>query len=78
MFGRRDCLRFIMDIYRTMDIIIPRDASMQEEGAAGKYIKFMGFIKDRENTLNRLKAGDPIYMKGHVVMYLGRVGIIIM
>ena len=57
-----------------MTIIIPREASMQEEGAAGKYIKFIGSIKDRENTLNRLKVGDPVYMKGHVVMYLGRVG----
>lgn len=35
--------------------------------------KLLGSIKDRENTLNRLKAGDPIYMKGHVVMYLGKV-----
>jgi len=78
MFGRRDCSHFIMDIYRTMGIIIPRDASMQEEGAAGKYIKFIGSIKDRENTLNQLVPGDPIYMKGHVAMYLGRVGIIIM
>lgn len=74
MFGRRDCSQFIMDIYRTMGIIIPRDASMQEEGAAGKYIKFIGSIEDRENTLNRLKTGDPVYMKGHIVMYLGRVG----
>jgi hypothetical protein len=73
MFARRDCSQFIMDIYRTMGIIIPRDASRQEEGAAGKYIKFIGSIKDRENILNRLKAGDPIYMKGHVVMYLGKV-----
>jgi len=73
MFGRRDCSQFIMDIYRAVGIIIPINASMQEEGAAGKYIKFMGSIKDRENTINRLKAGDPIYMKGHVVMYLGKV-----
>jgi len=40
MFGRRDCSWFIIDIYRTMGIIIPRDASMQEEGAEGKYIKY--------------------------------------
>jgi len=73
MFGRRDCSQFIMDIYRAMGFIIPRNASMQEEGAAGKFIKFTGSIKDRENTLNRLEAGDPIYMKGHVVMYLGKI-----
>jgi hypothetical protein len=63
-----------MDIYNNMTIIIPREASMQKEGAVGKYIKFIGSIKDRENTLNQLKAGDPVYMKGHVVMYLGKIG----
>jgi len=73
MFGRRDCSQFIMDIYRTVGIIVPRDASRQEEGAAGKYIKFIGSIKDRENILNRLKAGNLVYMKGHVIMYLGKI-----
>jgi len=74
MFGRRDCSLFIMDIYRTMGIIIPRDAEMQEEGVAGESIKFTGSIKDRENLLNQLQPGNPIYLKGHVVMYLGKVG----
>ena len=36
--------------------------------------KLLGSIKDRENTLNQLVPGEPIYMNGHVVMYLGRVG----
>ena len=74
MFIRRDCSQFIMNIYRTMNIIIPSYTLIQEEGAAGKSIKFNGSIKDRENILNQLKPGDPIYLKGHVVMYLGKVG----
>jgi len=74
MFIRRDCSQFIMNIYRTMNIIIPSYTLIQEEGVAGKSIKFSGSIKDRENILNQLKPGDPIYLKGHVVMYLGNVG----
>jgi hypothetical protein len=73
MFKRRDCAQFIMNIYKTMNIIIPCYTKMQEEGAAGKSIKFTGSIKDREDILNQLKPGDPIYLKGHVVMYLGKV-----
>ena len=72
MFIRRDCSQFIMNIYRTMNIIIPSYTKMQEEGAAGKSIKFAGSIKDRENILNQLKPGNPLHLKGHVVMYLGK------
>ena len=72
MFIRRDCSQFIMNIYRTMNIIIPSYTKMQEEGAAGKSIKFGGSIEDREDILNQLKPGDPLHLKGHVVMYLGK------
>ena len=72
MFIRRDCSQFIMNIYRTMNIIIPSYTKMQEEGAAGKSIKFSGSIKDRESMLNQLKPGNPLHLKGHVVMYLGK------
>jgi hypothetical protein len=72
MFIRRDCSQFIMNIYRTMNIIIPSYTKMQEEGAAGKSIKFSGSIKDREDILNQLKPGDPLHLKEHVVMYLGK------
>jgi len=74
MFKRRDCAQFIMDIYRTMNIVIPYSTKMQEEGAFGKSIKFTGSIEKREDILNKLQPGDPIYLKGHVVMYLGQVG----
>ncbi len=74
LFDRRDCSRFIMDIYRSVGVILPRDAGAQEEGTAGEFIRFSGSINEREELLNRLEAGDPLYMKGHVMVYLGRVG----
>lgn len=74
MFRRRDCSQFIMNVYKTMNIIIPSFTRMQEEGAAGKSIEFSGSIQRRESVLNKLQPGDPIHLKGHVVMYLGKVG----
>lgn len=74
MFKRRDCSQFIMNVYKTMNIIIPSYTRMQEEGAAGKSIKFNGSLQRRESVLNKLQPGDPIHLKGHVVMYLGKVG----
>ena len=72
MFTRRDCSQFIMNIYRTMNILLPSFTRMQEEGAAGKSIEFYGPVEKREEILNQLQPGDPIHLKGHVVMYLGR------
>ncbi|GAH85909.1 unnamed protein product, partial [marine sediment metagenome] len=73
MFIRRDCSQYIMNVYKTMNIIIPSFTRMQEEGAAGKSIEFSGSIQRRESVLNKLQPGDPIHLKGHVVMYLGRI-----
>lgn len=73
-FKRRDCSRFVLDIYRTVGVILPRDTGTQEEGAAGKSIKFSGTAEEREMILAGLKPGDPLYLKGHVMIYLGRVG----
>jgi len=74
MFKRRDCSQFVMNVYKTMNIIIPSYTRMQEEGAAGKSIEFSGSIQRRESVLNKLQPGDVIHLKGHVVMYLGKVG----
>ena len=74
MFKRRDCSQFIMNVFKTMNIIIPSFTRMQEEGTAGKSIEFSGSIQRRESVLNKLQPGDPIHLKGHVVMYLGKVG----
>jgi len=74
VFKRRDCSQFIMNIYKTMNIIIPSYTKMQEEGAAGKSIEFSGSIQRRESVLNKLQPGDVIHLKGHVVMYLGKLG----
>lgn len=73
LFKRRDCSRFIMDIYRTVGIELPRDSNIaQQKIAAGKSIEISGDLKTRKKFLNRLEAGDVVYMKGHVVMYLGK------
>jgi len=74
MFNRRDCSQLVMSVYKTMNIIIPTYTWMQEEGTAGKSIEFSGSIQNRESILDNLQPGDLIYLKGHVVMYLGKLG----
>ncbi len=72
-FGRRDCSRFVLDIYRSVGVILPRDANRQEVGTAGRLIRFSGSVAARKKQLAQLAAGDPLYLKGHVMVYLGRV-----
>jgi len=71
MFNRRDCSRFVMDIYRSFGINLPRDAGIQEEYAAGRKIVFNGNLAARKEILQLIQPGDVIYMPGHVVIYLG-------
>jgi len=72
MFKRRDCSRFVMDIYRSFGINLPRDAGIQEEHAAGRKIVFNGSIEKRKEIMQLIQPGDVIYMPGHVVIYLGK------
>ena len=73
LFKRRDCSRLVFDIYRQAGLILPRDAGEpQEEGAFGETIYFEGDREARLNQLEKLEAGDPVYLPGHVMIYLGK------
>lgn len=69
----RDCSAFIMDIFRTFGINLPRNSSEQGKDSLGKIINFSenDSLKNRESKLNMLDAGAALYMPGHVMLYLG-------
>ena len=72
-FGRRDCSRFVMDIFRSMGLQLPRNTRCQEQGTAGLSVEFSGDTENRLRIVETLELGDAIYMKGHVLIYLGRL-----
>jgi len=73
LYQRRDCSRFVMDIYRTVGIELPRDSGLaQQKAAAGKTVELNGDISSKKKKLEQLNPGDALYMPGHVVIYLGR------
>ncbi len=63
--GRRDCSGFVMDVYRTLGIQIPRDASGQEQHLPSRPM-------EKTDKLKYALAGDLLPMPGHVMLYLGR------
>jgi len=72
-FNSRDCASLVMDVYRTLGLKIPRNADEQGELAVGDFYEIKGDMKTtvREEVLNNLKPGMPVYSSGHVMIYLG-------
>nr|WP_314277104.1 cell wall-binding repeat-containing protein [uncultured Peptostreptococcus sp.] len=70
----RDCSGFIRDVYRSFGVIIPRDTSQQANDIVGENIDFSQYSSraSKEEFLMRQKPGICMYMKGHVMMYLGK------
>lgn len=74
MFNTRDCSAFIMDNYRSMGILLPRNAGEQGKMAPGitHSLTREMTIEERMQIFDRLPAGSPIYMNGHAMLYLGK------
>ncbi len=74
-FNARDCTGFVMEVYKTFGILMPRNTGQQGEGAFGENTRFTE-QSSREEKLRALKSmdiGDLIYVPGHVLMYIGDV-----
>ncbi|ABW18472.1 C40 family peptidase [Alkaliphilus oremlandii] len=74
MFNGRDCTSFMLDIYRTMGIKLPRNSSEQGKLAAGVFYEMSETmtIEEREKILDKLEPGAGLYMSGHAMLYLGK------
>lgn len=75
MFNTRDCSAFIMDIYRSMGLWLPRNASEQGKLAPGTAHELTEEMnpEEKKKIFDNLPAGSPVYMSGHAMMYLGKV-----
>lgn len=67
-----DCSSLVFNAYRTVGIILPRDADQQEQGAGTKHA-MSGDDKTRKQQINRLQPGTALYMDGHVLIYIGQI-----
>ncbi len=66
-----DCSSLVYNVYRSVGIILPRNADEQERSAGVTY-KLNGLSADaRSSVIASLPAGAPLYMDGHCVIYLG-------
>ncbi len=74
MFNTRDCSAFIMDIFRSMGVCLPRNAGEQGKlslGVTHAMPKEMP-LAERRSLFDRLPPGSPVYMDGHAMLYIGK------
>lgn len=73
-FDGTDCSGTILNVYKTVGLMLPRNAGEQERVPGIKYTFDRGSsTDDRSSLLSKAKPGAAIYMPGHVMMYLGCV-----
>lgn len=66
-----DCSALIADVYRTVGIILPRNAD-EQASTAGKYYPLNDMNSQLRNAqILRLMPGATLYMDGHIMMYVG-------
>jgi hypothetical protein len=73
MFGGRDCSRFIMDLFRTFGILMPRNS--KEQAMVGKDLGLMEKkpIKEKSEKLDQaVPLATTLRLPGHIMLYLGR------
>ncbi|GHG72341.1 hypothetical protein GCM10010919_24510 [Alishewanella longhuensis] len=68
-----DCTGFLVDIFRTFGLLMPRNSGQQGYGAFGQNTRFAEAAPHTEKlaAIRRAKVGDFIYRPGHVMLYLG-------
>lgn len=67
-----DCSSLLYNAYRTVGIVLPRNADEQELSAGTKHA-LSGVSGNRISTLDGLMPGAGLYMEGHCMMYLGSI-----
>ena len=74
-YNARDCTGFVLEVYRTMGIEMPRNSSQQGYGEYGQNVVYDENSSNEEKLarLDNAHVGDLIYLPGHVVMYLGKL-----
>lgn len=74
-YNGRDCSGFVGEVYRSMGLLLPRNAGDQARTFSGRVANFSA-TSTREEKLAALaqgQAGDLLFMPGHVMMLLGHV-----
>jgi len=78
MYGEQDCSRFIQQVFGTVGLILPRNSSAQADSGImlGEFNGFNNSDAEKNKLLAEKASGGTVilYMKGHIILYLGMEG----
>lgn len=71
-----DCTGFLVDIFRTFGLLMPRNSGQQGYGNFGQNTRFAETAPHAEKlaAIRAAQVGDVLYRPGHVMLYLGESG----
>jgi hypothetical protein len=73
MFGARDCSRFVMDIFATFGILMPRNSKLQARIGIGLGQVDGMSIKEKKKVLDHaIPLITILRLPGHIMLYLGK------
>jgi hypothetical protein len=73
-FNGRDCSGFVSEIYRSMDIVLPRNTGDQARSPAFDTLDLTSVTPStRRRALADVSVGDLIHIPGHVMMIIGQI-----
>ena len=73
--GTRDCSGFMSAVFSSMGVMLPRNTGDQSRSPVFNRHHFSGSnARQRHAAIASLQAGDLVYMPGHVMLVVGRIG----
>lgn len=73
MFGARDCSRFIMDLFSTFGIFMPRNSKLQARVGINLGQVEGKTVKEKQKVLDRaMPMATLLRLPGHIMLYLGK------
>jgi len=75
-YDGRDCSGFVSDVYRSMGVLMPRNTRDQSVSPGLEHTTFddNSSHEDRMRAVAALDVGDLVYIPGHVMMVIGKLG----
>ena len=75
-YGTRDCSGFVSAVFASMGVVLPRNTGDQARNPVFTRLHFdaTSTRAARMATVRTLQAGDLVYLPGHVMLVLGRIG----
>lgn len=72
-YNARDCTGLVLEVFRSMGIMLPRNSSQQGSSPIGETILFSEneTVEERLAVLAGAEVGDLVYSPGHAMIFLG-------